>query len=77
MTRSEMREEVASEDNNLMLAKRDIPMIERALWRAKQFREGIAEDHCFSSGDAIENFLDRFDEAHGELLRTFASLSES
>jgi hypothetical protein len=76
MTRSEMREEVASEENNLMLARRDLPMIGETLRRARSFRESVAELHCFSSGDIIENFLDAFDTAHSDAVRAYRELTE-
>jgi hypothetical protein len=77
MTRDEMREEVASEENNLMLAKRDLPILERTIARAKSFRLSISADHCLSMGDHIDNFLDVFDGAFDELSKAYLQLRDA
>jgi hypothetical protein len=65
--RSEMREIVAQEENNAILLRRDIPHMNRIVGLANMFRVSIAEDQCASNGDAIDEFVQAFDDALGNL----------
>jgi hypothetical protein len=65
--RSEMREIVAQEENNAILLRRDIPHMNRIVGLANMFRISIAEDQVASNGDAIDEFVQAFDDALGNL----------
>jgi hypothetical protein len=77
MTRSEMREIAAQEENHAALYKRDLPMIEAALGRARTFRARVCEEHCFCSGDILDNFLTAFDDAYDAAYKAYEQLRDA
>jgi hypothetical protein len=72
-----MREIVAQEENNAILLRRDIPHMNRIVGLANMFRISIAEDQVASNGDAIDEFVQAFDDALGNLSGALSRAQDS